>query len=174
MPVPSFECSSDKGLVIGRFPDFDVGDSTTRLYVNQIREEYQIPKTRKIRHYESVEEQPMGKQMQVDWGETKRKTERRKKLSSFVFVLSYRIHIINILNGKIVRLRRGIQSEVMKMPLREYYGGMPEEIVYDQDHLITVSENAGDIILMNFKHIKSSEVSECIFVENPIRSRKVK
>jgi transposase len=28
-----------------------------------------------------------------------------------------------------------------------YFGGIPEEIVYDQDHLITVSENSGDIIL---------------------------
>lgn len=33
----------------------------------------------------------------------------------------------------------------MKMQF-EYYGGMPEEIVYDQDKLITVSENGGDII----------------------------
>lgn len=29
----------------------------------------------------------------------------------------------------------------------EFFGGMPEEIVYDQDHLITVSEHAGDMIL---------------------------
>lgn len=29
----------------------------------------------------------------------------------------------------------------------EFYGGMPEEIVYDKDHLIKVSENAGDFIL---------------------------
>lgn len=28
----------------------------------------------------------------------------------------------------------------------EYYGGMPEEIVYDQDRLLMVSENFGDII----------------------------
>ena len=28
----------------------------------------------------------------------------------------------------------------------EYYGGMPEEIVYDQDHVILVSENYGDLI----------------------------
>lgn len=27
-----------------------------------------------------------------------------------------------------------------------YYGGQPEEIVYDQDKLMTVSENGGDII----------------------------
>jgi len=28
-----------------------------------------------------------------------------------------------------------------------HYGGKTEEIVYDQDHLLTVSENAGEIIL---------------------------
>src|SRR5699024_650039 len=31
----------------------------------------------------------------------------------------------------------------------EYYGGIPEEIVYDQDNLIAVNENAGDLILTN-------------------------
>lgn len=31
----------------------------------------------------------------------------------------------------------------------EYYGGMPEEIVYDQDNLIAVNGNAGDLILTN-------------------------
>ena len=29
----------------------------------------------------------------------------------------------------------------------EYYGGMTKEIVYDQDHLILVSENGGDLLL---------------------------
>lgn len=29
----------------------------------------------------------------------------------------------------------------------QYYGGVPEEVVYDQDNLIAVSENAGDLIL---------------------------
>ena len=28
-----------------------------------------------------------------------------------------------------------------------YFGGMPEEMVYDQDNLIAVDENAGDFIL---------------------------
>lgn len=46
-----------------------------RLYVNQIREEYQIAKTKVVRQYEAVEEQPMGKQVQVDWGETRQKTQ---------------------------------------------------------------------------------------------------
>src|SRR5690625_7641907 len=29
----------------------------------------------------------------------------------------------------------------------QYFGGMTEEIVYDQDRLLAVSENAGDLIL---------------------------
>ena len=29
----------------------------------------------------------------------------------------------------------------------QFYGGRTEEIVYDQDHLITVSENAGELLL---------------------------
>lgn len=30
----------------------------------------------------------------------------------------------------------------------QFYGGRTEEIVYDQDHLISVSENAGQLLLM--------------------------
>ena len=122
---------------------------TVRLqtYINKIREEYQIPKTKRIRHYESVEEQPMGKQMQVDRRRQRsKKPKRRKKLISTVFVLSYRIRAINILNGKIVRLLRGIQSEVMKTPLNIMVGCRRRLFMIRID-LITVSENAGDIIL---------------------------
>ena len=132
--------------LLERFPDLDVGDSTTRLYVNKIREEYYIPKPKKIRHYESVEEQPMGKQMQVDWGETKQKTEEKKevKLYCICFVLSHSRYKYIEWQDRPFTTRDTIRSHENAF---EYYGGMPEEIVYDQDHLITVSENAGDIIL---------------------------
>jgi len=36
-----------KDWLLERFPDLKVGDSTTRLYVNEVREEYQIAKTKK-------------------------------------------------------------------------------------------------------------------------------
>ena len=81
-----------KDWLLERYPDLVVADSTTRLYVNQIREEYQIEKTRRTRQYEAIEEQPMGKQMQVDWGETKQKTEDNKgsKTTLYLFrVISF-------------------------------------------------------------------------------------
>lgn len=77
--------------LLERFPKLIVGESTMRLYVNQLREEYQIEKTSKTRVYEATEEQPMGKQMQVDWGETrqKKKDKQEIKLYCICFVLSH-------------------------------------------------------------------------------------
>ncbi|MEK4443590.1 hypothetical protein NSS93_22035 [Niallia sp. FSL K6-0077] len=66
--------------LLERFRDFVVGESTMRLYVNQLREEYQIEKTRKTREHEAVVEQPMGKQTQVDWSETRHKTKDKKEV----------------------------------------------------------------------------------------------
>lgn len=52
---------------------------------------YQIDKKRKVRQYEAIPEQPMGKLLQVDWGETKQKTKSNKeiKLYFIAFVLAH-------------------------------------------------------------------------------------
>jgi len=55
-----------------------------------VREIYQIEKKAFVRQYEAVSEQPMGKQLQVDWGETKQKTTTKKeKLYFIAFVLAH-------------------------------------------------------------------------------------
>ena len=143
---PHMSAAQIRDWLLERYPNLDVADSTTRLYVNQVREEYQIAKTRRIRHYEAVEEQPMGKQMQVDWGETKQKTDDNKevKLHFICFVLSHSRYKYIEWQDRPFTTRDTIRSHENAFT---FYGGMPEEIVYDQDHLITVSENAGDIIL---------------------------
>lgn len=143
---PHLSAAQIKDWLLERYPDLKVADSTTRLYVNEIREEYQIAKTKKVRQYEAVEEQPMGKQMQVDWGESKQKTENKKeiKLHFICFVLSHSRYKYIEWQAHPFTTRDTIRSHENAF---QYYGGMPEEIVYDQDHLITVSENAGDIVL---------------------------
>src|SRR5690606_3376660 len=54
-----------------RYGNIKVAESTVRSYVRGLRMEYGIPKEKRLRQYEAVEELPMGKQMQVDFGETK-------------------------------------------------------------------------------------------------------
>lgn len=56
--------------LLEHFPKINVGESTVRRYVNEMREIYQIEKIDAPREYEAVDEQPPSKQMQVDWGQT--------------------------------------------------------------------------------------------------------
>lgn len=120
--------------------------STVRMYVKELREIYHIPKTVYIREFEAVEELPMGQQAQVDWGEITVKNLDGKdvKLYFITFVLSHSRYKYVEWQGRPFTTRDTIRCHENAFV---YFGGMPEELVYDQDHLISVSENAGDILL---------------------------
>ncbi len=129
-----------------RYPKLLIGSSTVRGYVSDIRDFYHIPKVIRTRDFEAVEELPMGQQAQVDWGEMTVYTQEKKpvKLYFITFVLSHsRYKYVEWLD------RPFTTKDTIRCHEKafEFFGGVPEEIVYDQDHLITVSENAGDILL---------------------------
>lgn len=132
--------------LLERYPDLLVGASTVRSYVKDIREVYQIEKKVNVRQYEAVPERPMGKQLQVDWGETKQKTTDNKeiKLYFIAFVLAHSRHKYMEWQARPFTTRDAIRCHENAF---QFYGGRTEEIVYDQDHLITVSENAGQLLL---------------------------
>ncbi len=129
-----------------RFPKIEVGESTVRRYVNEMREIYQIEKTADPREYEAVAEQPPGKQMQVDWGQTIQKTSQKKevKLYFIAFVLAHSRHKYMEWQDRPFTTRDTIRCHDHAF---RYFEGVTEEIVYDQDNLIAVSENSGDLIL---------------------------
>ena len=123
-----------------------VAENTVRNYVNDLRERYHIPKVMNERMYGTVEELPMGKQMQVDFGEMILYTGsgERKKLYVAGFILSHsRFKYVEWID----RPLRTTDLIRMQENAFRYFGGMTEEIVYDQDRLLAVSENAGDLIL---------------------------
>jgi len=120
-------------------------ESTLRKYVNDLRKEHNIPKSINPRQYEAVPDPPMGKQMQVDFGEKWVCTSNKDKVKLYVmcFVLANSRHKYYHWQDRPLNT-----SDVIRIHENafEYYGGIPEEIVYDQDHLILVSENHGDLI----------------------------
>ena len=124
----------------------NVCEGTVRNYVRYLREEYNIPKTVYKRQYEAVEDPPMGHQVQVDFGETKLLDTCGQliKLRFIAFVLSHSRYKYVEWLARPFTTRDVIQTHENAF---EYYGGMPKEIVYDQDHLILVSENHGDLVL---------------------------
>lgn len=122
-----------------------VKERAFRNYIVSIRKEYDIKKPENSRQYEAVNDPPMGKQCQVDMGEIilETATGNHKKIYAFGMVLSnsrYKFiywidHPWNTVDF--------IDAHVKAFT---YFGGMPREIVYDQDKVLAVSENHGDII----------------------------
>lgn len=129
-----------------RYSNFKVGESTVRSYVKELREIYQIEKAQHTRSYEAVQDLPLGQQAQVDFGQTKQTTTSGKEMKMYFisFVLSNsRYKYVEWLD------RPFTTKDVIRTHENafEFFGGIPNELVYDQDSLIVVSENTGDLIL---------------------------
>jgi transposase len=116
-----------------------------RSYVSHIREEYDISKTIKARQYEAVDDPPMGEQAQVDMGEIimETATGKHKKVYCFAMVMS------NSRQKFVYWLDKPFTTDTFIKAHNKafaFFGGRTKEIVYDQDKVLAVSENNGDII----------------------------
>lgn len=141
-----------------------IGGSTVRTYVRTLREVEKIPKTMNPRQYEAVPESPPGKQAQVDFGEIRvpKRDGGTIKLYAVAFVLSHSRYKYIEWQQTPFRTQDVIRCHENAF---EYYGGIPEEMVYDQDKLMTVSENAGDIIFttgfQSYRHERGFSIYLC-------------
>jgi len=128
-----------------KYGSMNCTDRSARNFLNCIRTEYSIPKIKHIRQYEAVEDLPMGYQAQVDFGQIWLKTDKhsRIKLYCFTMVLSHSRYKFALWMDRPFTTIDFIQAHDMAF---KHLGGMPIEIVYDQDRLLAVDENYGDIV----------------------------
>lgn len=147
-----------------KYPEFQVGESTVRRYVREIRKEFNIPKTTYEREYEAVPDLPMGLQVQVDFGERWQKNEHGQSIKIYVvaFVLSHSRYKYMEWLDRPFTTKDLIQAHKNAF---HAFGGKPEEMVYDQDNIIIVSENNGDIIYTEkfeaFRRAESFQIYAC-------------
>jgi transposase len=125
--------------------DYMVSYSSVSKYVTSLREVLGIPTELQIRQYTEVAELPMGKQAQVDMGQKVMKDMYGKSVRIYVFMM-----VMSHSRKKYVCFQDHPYTaqdfvEAHDMAFR-YFGGRPEEIVYDQDRVMSVSENAGDLL----------------------------
>jgi transposase len=129
------------------FEDFiDVNAKTVFNFVLFVRTEYGIPKPFNHRDYEKVDELPYGKQAQVDFGEYNMTTYegKRKKIYFFSMVLARsRYKFYYTLDHPFTTIAT-IDAHDRAF---WFFGGITEEVVYDQDTLLLINENKGDLIL---------------------------
>jgi transposase len=123
-----------------------VSQKTVFNFVSRVRRKHNIPYIKTPRPYEVVEELPYGKQGQVDFGEYNMRNTLGKRVKVYFFA-----YILSRSRFKFVWFTDRPFTSVLTVEAHEkafgYTGGIPEQIVYDQDRVLVVSENGGDIIL---------------------------
>ena len=124
----------------------DVSAKTVFNFVLFVRDKYGIPKPFGHRDYSRVEELPYGKQTQADFGEYNMTTDegKRKKIYIFSMVLSRSRYKYLCFSERPYTTLAAIAAHERAF---YYLEGITEETVYDQDTLLLVDENIGDLIL---------------------------
>lgn len=144
-----------------KYERLDFKERTLRDYVKRLRKDFNLPKAARDRQYIEVPEMPMGYQAQVDFGQCwlHKPDGSRVKLYCFAIVLSHsRFKYVYWLD-KPFTTSTFIEAHDKAF---EYFGGMPKEIVYDQDRVLAVDENFGDVVYtedfqnyINIMHFKT-------------------
>ncbi len=124
----------------------EVDDKTVFNFVLHVRSKYGIPKSFDHRDYEKVPELPYGQQTQVDFGEYNMTTDEggRKKIHYISFVLSRSRMKYSYFSDRPFTTRKVIIAHEAAIT---FFGGMTKEFVYDQDTLMLIAENHGDLIM---------------------------
>jgi transposase len=127
------------------FEEFKPSYRTVRLYVAVMREKEGIPAPLKVREYGENPELPFGFQAQVDMGQKVMKDENGKTVKVYIFAM-----VLSSSRYKYVCFQTEPFTAAAFCTAHDkafrYFGGRPVEIVYDQDRVMVVSENGGDII----------------------------
>lgn len=124
-----------------------VSDKTVYNFVEALRQSLSLPKEKEeLRQMTKLPDPDYGREAQVDWGEKSMMTPNGhwKKVYFFVMVMSRS-------RQKFVYFQEIPFTSVSTVYAHhlafEFFGGVPERIIYDQDVKLIVAENLGDCIL---------------------------
>ena len=123
-----------------------VSERTLSRVVKQLRLDHGLKKNASPRDYEASDPQPMGAQMQLDFGVknlplANRKGHRKVYFAGFVLAHSRYKY------GYFIDHPFTTADLIIAMNhCFAFFGGVTKEIVIDQDSVLTVAENQGDII----------------------------
>ncbi len=123
-----------------------VNPKTVFNFVHWVRRKHNLPIVTETREYETVPESEYGKQAQVDFGEYTMRTSTDGRIKVFFFAM-----MLSRSRYKFVWFTlRNFTTELAVFAHEkafQFFEGITEEIVYDQDKVFLVSENKGDLIL---------------------------
>lgn len=137
-----------------KVPDLDISERTLRRYLERLKP---VVAAVQPRYYEPVIDEVPGVQCQVDGGEL-RDVEIggiNKTVYFWVFVLSYSRLMYVSLSSKPIDTDKFIQ---MHDEAFRYFGGIPEECVYDQTKLVVIKEMFREVTFNQRFHQYASQI----------------
>ena len=123
-----------------------VSQKTVYNFVMWVRQKYNLPKISPAREYMIVEELPYGKQAQVDFGEYNMRDGNGKRVKVWFFLIELSRSRIKYVWFQDKPFTSNLAITAHEKAF-DRFGGIPDEIVYDQDKVFIVNENKGDLIL---------------------------
>ena len=126
------------------FPE--VSPKTVYNFVMWVRQQHNIPLTGPQREYCIVEELLYGQQAQVDFGEYNMRDTGGKRIKIYFFTMVLSRSRCKYVYHSMTPFTSALAIYAHMMAFR-FFGGIPKEIVYDQDKVFLVNENLGDLIL---------------------------
>jgi len=163
---PYLSASQVEDWLKEHYPDLPaVHSKTVYNFVEQVRRDYDIPKRKlkTIRQYEKLPETAYGDQAQADFGvfHMPDADGLRHKIHFFVMILSRSRQKYVYFQSKPFTSRSTVDAHNQAF---EYFNGQPHHILYDQDRVLMVNENLGDLILTReFQQYSSGMKFEPVF-----------
>ena len=153
---PSMTSAQVHDWILEHYPEREMSERTVSRYVKNLRLDFGIPKSAPGRCYEAVDELPMGHQMQLDFGVRNMPLPDRQGSRKVYFVGMVLAH--SRYKWGYFQTRPFTSIDLVRAMTRgfQFFGGIPKEIAVDQDSIIVVSENKGDIIFTHeFEQFKN-------------------
>lgn len=131
------------------YPSFGcVNAKTVYNYVQHVRRKYSLPKSpeQTFRPYEQQPEEAYGRYGQVDFGERYMSTACGGSVKVYFFAM-----VLSRSREKFIYFSLNPFTTALAVYAHElafqFYGGLPEKILYDQDKVLLHNENMGDLLL---------------------------
>lgn len=148
--VGTLSASQIRDRLLEYYPDMPpVDDKTVYNFVTYVRTKYNIAKEDlyDARDYQQIIQSPYGEDAQVDFGEGYMcKADGSGQIKVYFFAM-----VFCRSRQKFIYYQRTpftAETAVWAHHLAfEFYGGMPQRCIYDQDKVFIVNENIGDLLL---------------------------
>ena len=151
---PYLSSSQIRDWLREQYEDFpDVGQKTVYNYVQYIRRKYHISKRvgHGNRQYEKQPDTAYGEYAQVDFGERWMYDKEHHPVKVYFYAI-----VLCRSRYKYIYFSRSPFTTALTVYAHElsfaYLGGKPKKIIYDQDKVLIVNENLGDVLLTREFH----------------------